>query len=384
MSKIIYVLFLTLCISNNGFAQEYERYKKLVDTTITSKHLGFDKNITVTVPFEWQDGVNQEFPLIIVFDKQNKRSHQYILNTIDYLTSNEQMPSSVIISVQSEQKYRYLETSHLASNPNGLALENEKFIFNELIPLAENEYNASSFRLLIGHSRYGYFTSALFHSKINELNAVISLSPFFTQKNVNLIDSIGQMNGQNLKSNKYYRFGIGNDYPTDYVKMDLAIKQFNNISIDAKGFLFKEADHNVTPGLTIGTALYEIFEEWSKIQSKYISDAQKDLSIYQALGAEITANYGNSIPLSLGILNGKGWSLYNENQFDSAIEAWEILLKFYPNFSEAYLYIMDAQQQSKQDTTQTVSQFKYSLSTSTIYSETEKAELRLELENMSK
>ena len=294
------------------------------------------------------------------------------------------MPSSVIISVQSEQKYRYLETSHLASNPNGLALENEKFIFNELIPLAENEYNASSFRLLIGHSRYGYFTSALFHSKINELNAVISLSPFFTQKNVNLIDSIGQMNGQNLKSNKYYRFGIGNDYPTDYVKMDLAIKQFNNISIDAKGFLFKEADHNVTPGLTIGTALYEIFEEWSKIQSKYISDAQKDLSIYQALGAEITANYGNSIPLSLGILNGKGWSLYNENQFDSAIEAWEILLKFYPNFSEAYLYIMDAQQQSKQDTTQTVSQFKYSLSTSTIYSETEKAELRLELENMSK
>lgn len=137
MNKSIYLIILVLVGTNNLFAQEYERYKKLLDTTITSKNLGFDKNITVTVPFEWQEDINRDFPLIIVFDRQNLRSHNYILNTIDYLTSNEQMPSSVIISVESEQEHRYYETLHLASSEKGLALENEKFIFEELITLAE-------------------------------------------------------------------------------------------------------------------------------------------------------------------------------------------------------------------------------------------------------
>ena len=89
--------------------------------------------------------VRNKFPLIIVFDRQNKRSNHYILNTIDYLTSNEQIPSSIVISIESEQRYRYLETQYKISDPKGLAQENEKFIFEQLIPLAEREYKASSF-----------------------------------------------------------------------------------------------------------------------------------------------------------------------------------------------------------------------------------------------
>ena len=100
------------------------------------------------------------------------------------------MPSSIIISIESEQKYRYFETLHKISSEKGLAEENEKFIFDELIPLAEKHYNASLFRLFIGHSRYGYFTSSLFFSRIDDLNGVISLSPFFSQKNVDLTDSL--------------------------------------------------------------------------------------------------------------------------------------------------------------------------------------------------
>jgi len=382
--NITIFLFLILLCTNNVLAQEFERYKKLTDTTIASKHLGFDKNITITVPFEWQEDLDRDFPLIIVFDRQNQRSHNYILNTIDYLTSNEQMPSAIIISVESEQKFRHLETLHKASNEKGLALENEKFIFDELIPLIENKYNASPFRLLVGHSRYGYFTSSLFTSRTNELNAVISISPFYTQKNVNLTDSINKLKNQDFNSVKYYRFGIGNDYPTDFIKMDSTIKQINNSSINAKGFLYKEADHNATPGLTIGTSLYEIFEEWSKTQSKYFSNEQKDLSIINSLDEEILNNYGSRLEFSLGILNGKGWFFYNEQQYEKAIESWEILMKSYPNFSEGYLYIMDAQIQLKKDFSQTIERFNNSLAKSNIYSKKEKSELMQELENMNK
>lgn len=380
IKKLPVFLILFALLTTSLLAQNYERYKKLKDVTITSKNLGFDKNISVTVPIEWQDGAANRFPLIILFDKQNQRSHNYILNTIDYLTSTEQMPSSVIISIASEQRYRYIETSYKISDANGRALENEKFLFEELIPLAEKEYKASAFRVLIGHSRYGYFTSALFSSRINDLNAVISMSPFFIQKEVDLTDSIGKLNNRIYRSQKYYRFGIGNDFPDDFTKMDSILNQnTHNPFLDMKGYRFKQAGHDVTPGLIISTALYELFEEWSAIQSRYSSVKQADLSIKPSLDKEIVSHYGAPLNFSIGVLNGKGWHFYNEKQYEKAVEAWNILMDAYPNFSEGYLSIINAQCRLKKDFSATTLKFRKSLTASRLYTEEQKEELEKEL-----
>src|SRR5690554_5697532 len=380
--KSIFFLFIILLGVNSLFAQEYERYIKLVDTTLTSVNLGYDKNITITVPFEWQEDINREFPVIVIFDQQNQRSHNYIINTIDYLTSNEQMPSAILISVESKQNYRTLETLHKVSNDKGLAAENEKFIFEELLTLAEQKYKASKFRLFIGHSRYGYFTTSLLSSRPDELNGVIVISPFFKQSNVDLTDSIVTLQKREFTSVKYFRYGIGNDYPDDFENMQSAINRLTNPIINAKGFLFKEADHNATPGLTIATSLYEIFEFWALQQSKYMSENQSDLCIMTRLSDDIQDHYGSEIAFSLGVLNGKGWQLYNEEKYEKAIEAWEIMMHSYPNFSEGYLYILLAQIDLGVDGAQTITKFKDSLSKSEIYDEADKDELLKELEHM--
>lgn len=252
-------------------AQEFERYKHLTDTSIFSSNLGFTKNIQVTVPLEWQKGIEQEFPVVIIFDMQNERSYTYLLRTIDYLTSNEQMPLCVIVGVESTEEHRYRETLFKISDEKGLAKENEQFIFNELIPLAEQNYKASQFRMLVGHSRYGFFTSGLLFSRINELNAVISISPVFKQKNINFTDSLAQL-PNNLTFTRYYRYGIGNDYPEEFQRMD-SVRGIRKIpQLNIKGNLYKEADHNATLGLTIPGALYDIFEKWAETQSVYISN----------------------------------------------------------------------------------------------------------------
>lgn len=382
LKKFIALLFLTL-ITCGLYAQNYERYKVLQDTIIASKNLGFTKGITVTVPIEWQKGTKNKFPLIIVFDRQNKRSHNYILQTIDYLTSTEQMPSAVIVSVASEQRFRYIETQYKEADVNGVATENEKFIFEELIPFANKQYNTSGFRVLIGHSRYGYFTTALFSKRTKDLNGVISMSPFFTQKNSDLTDSIRKMNETIYASKKYYRYGIGNDFPEDAVKMDSTLQQLTlNSSLDIKGYRFKQASHDTTPGLIISTALYELFEQWSAIQSKYISNNQKDLGIKTALDKEIVSHYGAPLNFSIGILNGKGWYFYNEKDYAKAIKAWEILVNSYPNFSQGYLAIVKAQIKLKQNYDATLVKFKNSLSNSEMYKENEKEGLMKELKEI--
>ena len=179
MPKKILILLFLFC-SIQLFSQKYESYKKLTDTTISSLNLGYNKNISVIVPKDWQQNLEKTYPLTIIFDRQNKRSNQFIINTIDYLTINDQMPASIIVSVDSEQMKRTKETLHRKTNPSGMAEENELFIFNELIPFIEKNYKASKFRVLIGHSRYGYLTTYLFEKRLNQLNGIISLSPFFT------------------------------------------------------------------------------------------------------------------------------------------------------------------------------------------------------------
>jgi len=382
MRKFFYAIIITLLHSALLFGQNYESYKHLLDTTFASKSLGFDKNITITVPFEWQKDNNREFPLIVIFDRQNPRSHNFIINAIDYLTSNDQMPSSIIVSIESVQEYRYIETQYNISNEQGKAAQNEKFIFEELIPLLESDFNASSYRLFIGHSRYGYFTTSLLFTRLQEVNAIISLSPFFSQTNIELTDSIPELNRAEFTSKKYYRFGIGSDYPDDFYKMDSSLQNLTNPSIDASGVLFKEATHNVTPGLTITAALYEVFEYWAKQQNVYFSDQQKELGIIKDLNNEISKHFGSDLPFSLGVLNGKGWFLYNIEEYNKAIEAWEILLTYYPSFSETYLYIIDAQLQMNQDVSSSVRAFRDSMMHSDFYSESERQELEAYLEEL--
>lgn len=385
VKKCFILISIITLMSSSLNAQTYERYKKLNDTIIQSKNLGYEKKFSIIVPKEWQKETNIHFPLIIVFDRQNQRSNNFIIHTIDYLTSTEQMPSSVIINIESEQRYRYLETQYKTSDPNGLAFENEKFVFEELIPLVEKEYFASDFRLFIGHSRYGYFTTSLFNTHIKDLSGVIAISPFFTQKNVDLTDSIKKLNVGDYKSNKYLRFGIGNDFPDDYKKMDSVISQnIQNSFLNIKGLLLKKADHNATPGLIISNALYEIFEDWSAIQSNYLSKNINNMEGMPSIDKEIFSKYGVKINLSLGVLNGKGWYYYNEGQYDKAIQAWEILMDVYPNFSEGYLYIIDAQIHLKHDYNKTIKKFTKSLSYSEFYSEKEKKELELEMQEIIK
>ncbi|MGV3459237.1 MAG: hypothetical protein ACO1N9_02160 [Flavobacterium sp.] len=386
MIKKAYILFFILTsFTATLSAQNYERYKKLKDTTIVSKYLRYEKDISVIVPIEWQRNSNSDFPLIIIFDSQNQRSHNYIINTIDYLTSNEQIPSSVIISIASSRQHRLNETQYKISDVAGLALENEQFIFDELIPIAEKRYKAGAFRMFIGHSRYGYFTTSLFINRVEDLNAVIAISPFFTQKNIELADSISKMDKRTYLSEKYYRFAIGNDFPEDYSKMEAVLKKLNpNPSLNIRAYRFKEAGHNVTPGLFVSVALYEIFEEWAAVQAKYTSVKQKEVSIITSLDNEIQSHYGSRLNFSIGNLNGKGWHFYNEKDYGSAIKAWQILLATYPNFSEGYLSIIKARKALKQDYSNTVKDFKESLSNSELYTEKQKNDLLAELDGMVK
>lgn len=372
---VLILVFITL---SRSFGQNFERYKQLSDTVCKSQYLGYDKVISVIVPKEFQRNTKKTFPLIIIFDSQNTRSYKYLQSTIDYLTSNDQIPASVIIGVESPMNKRFKETDLPSSNPSSLGYKNEKFVFDELVPLAKRLYSASEFLLLIGHSRCGYFSTYLLTQESKKLNAVISISPFYTQNNVDLIDSLSSLYKREKLDHKiYYIYSAGADFQDDFKRMETLTELFRNTgsNIRSKGFYFPEADHNVTPGLTAGVGLYEVFEFWRKEQDIFLTSKNTDLKLKPVAENSILNHYGTAVSLSLGVLNGKGWQLYNDKNYPKAIEVWMIMLGEYPNFSEGYLAIMQAQKALSISIQETTRLFKSSLEQSEFYTAERKAEL---------
>lgn len=373
------ILIILVFFTRNSSGQVFERYRNLKDTSILSEKLGYRKKIQITVPIEYQDDLKQSFPVILIFDMQNQRAYQYLLKTIDYLTANEQMPSSIVVGVEAGRgSNRYLETQLKVSDTSGKGEKNEAYIFKELLPLVRNNFKSSPFTVLVGHSRYGYFTSYLLTKHITELNAVVSISPFLKQPGVNIADLLPTAIGQaHLNHTVYYRYAMGNDYPTDYQQLSQVVKtgNFSRKLVDADGWLFPQADHNTTPALAIGRSLCEIFGFWHQYQVKYLSDANTEVKKILAFKDTIDRHYGTPLAFSLGTLNGKGYAFYNKANYPDAIAAWQQLVLQYPNFSQAYLDIARCQKKLNQPTTQTIQQFKASVQQSSIFPAKEKAEM---------
>jgi predicted alpha/beta superfamily hydrolase len=382
LSTLILLILLTSAVHSQG----WESYKKLCDTSILSEYLGYEKDFTVIVPKEFRYGQRTNYPLIIVYDRQNEVNFNYMIQTMDYLTAFGQMPACVIIGVSSDNTKRISETQLKTSAANGLGEKNDRFIFKELIPLARDFYACNSFKLLIGHSRYGYFSTYQLYKHFDELNGVISISPFFTQKNVNLVDSIANSLSTypTMPHQVYYQFATG-DSVEDTRDYSLMHDRLNKVRkpdyFHFKGYEFYRSSHFTTPGLAVGQSLYTLFSEWANQSMRFYHDTASTTSDYtKYAGAMNTVRltYKERIPFSIGVFNGKGWQFYNKGKYEQAIDAWKLLAEVYPDYSESYLFIAMAQKELKFPFENALQYFLLNLEKSPFYSAAEKEELKKE------
>jgi tetratricopeptide (TPR) repeat protein len=377
MKKTILTILSLYSIVTN--AQQLERYKKLKDTVLISEYLNYEKSVSIYMPVEWQSNIEKTFPLTIVFDRQNTRIEQHIIRTIDFLTSTDQMPSTVIVSVNSKRNKRFTETSYPKNNEKGSAEKNKDFLFKELIPFTEKNLKTNSFRLFIGHSRYGYFVSDLFANHTKDLNAVIAIEPFFTINNINLLEDFEAISHKKVDYHKYFRYTIGRDSHLQFNPAQESFANINKPKINTKGTLYPESDHFAIPALTVSNSLYDIFEFWSKQQND-LRYSEFGIDKIEKLQHKVKKHYGENLTFSLSVLYGIGFTYYNKNEYAKSIKVWSKFLEYYPNFSEAYLNIMKAEKKLSLNTEQTILKFKSSLKNSDFYSDDRKTEMLKSLE----
>ncbi|MCB0644388.1 MAG: hypothetical protein KDC44_22240 [Phaeodactylibacter sp.] len=339
-------LLLLLGLTLSGSAQDFEIYTVQLDTSIHSEYLQYDKKIQLLTPWCWSPESGNEYPLLVIFDMQNSGNYSYLLHTIDYLAGFAQIPAFMILGIEAgEDRNRLIETSFHLKNSKGE--ENDRFLYEELFPLLKKEYGFSGDVVLVGHSRYGFYTTYLLTKHAAELMAVISVSPFFIEKNTNLINDTKAKisNAQDLEHDLYYAFAVGDsifDTPDFYGMRDTlqAMNLSEEAAFHALPYEFPAAWHITMPGLTVNQALYDIFFFWQERQMLfYRTESEEVTDLYGKLQEEIKAHYGSYLDFNLGVLNGTGWRFYGAERYEAAIQCWQILARAYPDYSEAYYYI---------------------------------------------
>ncbi len=190
----------------------------------------------------------------------------------------------------------------------------------------------------------GYFSSYLLQDRLTDISGVISCSPFFTEKNINVVDSLKEkLKKTHLNHEVYYRFITG-DSLTDtkeYLLMKSALSGESVDHFNSKGTEYYFADHYLTPGLSVMPSLFDMFEYWNvEVRNIHNNDSLSfTTSDYAIFTDKIQHHYDDKLGIGLAELRSIGYKFFNKKRYDAAIETWQIMMKEFPTFPESYVDI---------------------------------------------
>lgn len=304
---------LIFCVISNGFSQRYSLYsddKIDYQTSFLNEPISINLHLPEAY-FDAADGT--KFPVIIIFDSQHNRSYPQIMSAIDLLTSETQMPESIVVGVPFNMSNRlYFTSNQKKANDSLSGIERmNKFIFSELLPKLQNSYKANSYTTIIGHSRTAFLVNYLSANNPKHVYNTVSLSGFFDDALLSL-----QQYHQFLSEPKnfetpfkyYYYAGTSLEertYLNEFGELNQLLK--NTVLPEKVSASYKEvanANHMTNYWVPVPEILIDIFKSYNnildtwlqvKLEGETIEEPVKtfaaDLSVVgNELGLEVNPN----------------------------------------------------------------------------------------------
>ena len=279
-----------------------------VDTLFPSAILGYGKNVTIFTPVKFGVNPDEKYPLIIMFDRQDTRIIDNLLQSVDLLESYGQIPRSVVVGIESGRgpDQRRKEAKWGIDGSNAYGEKYDQFVFEELVPYIVNNYRIDKNQIIVyGHSWHGYHSTMILIHHIPDLFAVISASPccLSPERISDVVKAITHAGPLDHKF--FYRVASGHDIGDD---LDVYRELTGKITLsrlpenfDYKPTWFGSAMHMEVPGLLFHQALYEIYSDWADLAFAYADPANhatfNDAALYDSLQAISDKIYGIRIPI---------------------------------------------------------------------------------------
>lgn len=299
-----------------------------------------------------------KYPLIIIFDSQHEMTYPQIMNSIDLLTNESQMPESIIVGIPFERKDRLYLTSNQKKDGEILSgIEKmEGFLVEELIELMQTNYKANEFVSITGHSRTAFLVNYLSYKHSNIFNASIALSGFYNNAPLG-VEKFKTFLKDTIKISepfKYY-FTSGNTLEeSTYLNQCLDVMEFlandENVSSNLmwQFTATKNANHMTNYWVSIPPIFMDIFSEYNSILNNWfyihlkkdsISDPiqkfnQDIKSVSDSLGFQVNPSLTQIFSLASSY-----W--YGKEDTSTAIKFIKLGLLYYPEYYDFHLVLME-------------------------------------------
>ena len=356
MKKTLLFLCLSL-IALQVFSQKYFNYS---NETLEINSAAYGKKVTVNLhlPETLSSAAeNTQYPITIIFDSQHSRTYPHIVNSMDMLTSEAQIPESIIVGISFDQFNRYYVTSHrIKEGETLMGIEKtERFVFDELIPLLQKKYQGNDFIQIMGHSRTGFLVNYLITKKSKEINVAIALSGFYGNKPLT-VDGFKNFisNDDNFPNRLKYYYTAGTTleeetYLKDYQLINDFIRKGNKAkNLEAYFQQTSNANHMTNFWMSVPPILIDAYADYNKLLNGWFHDEKKKQQITNPLVElkqdiqKVSEKLGFSVNPGLTHLFSIASMYSNDDKnLPAAIEIMEYGLEFYPNYTDLNVTYID-------------------------------------------
>lgn len=323
--------------------------------TIHSSKENLNRTIFLQLPKNYGKE-NKRYPIIILFDAQDKSLYNLTSSVIDRMTWTNDIPEAILLGIV--QNNRSQELNFEKSEQSALIFLD--FIKNDLLTYISKNYKTNGYITLIGHSLGGQFVTNAMISYPETFPSAISISGALNYPNKdNTINSkviskveryLSAASGRGLRTQKYY-FSSGDDgfqesgFKSGALKVDSLYKShIQNVANWQFDFL-KGYNHMTTPLHSIPSGLAFVYKDW------YISDSlAMDVLLYHKNNPvkvlkdkqiKIARSYGVDISLPRNSLFQFGEYALSQGKTDDAEALAKKLRHEYPNDEEVYSFMAE-------------------------------------------
>ena len=247
-------------------AQVYAHYRPAIKFRVYVPGMKDSLQLDFFIPREAELAPARKYPVIYLFDSQNRSNYHYNLQTIDYLTGFGNMPSAVLVGVGFPAAVRTSWT--LPSSQKGKADSLLSYLLGPLRQKLSSYCQLADFNLLIGHSRTAMLSSYALAAFPEKVHAVIASSNSFFDFNnqeqqtlfEKYIDQKRQVPGH--PQHFYFSSGTianGDVHDTSVSKLSRYMSA-RQLPADFHWQYYREKTPHITvPGMTTGRALNDLF-----------------------------------------------------------------------------------------------------------------------------
>lgn len=258
------VVFQFLTTQING--QRLQQFRPVIHYRVFVPSMKDSLQLEFFIPREAELAPARQYPVVFLFDSQNRSNYQYNLQTIDYLTGFGNMPPAVLVGVGFPPAVRTPWT--LPATQKGKADSLLSYLLGPLRKKLSSYCQLADFNLLIGHSRTAMLSSYALAAFPDKVNAVIASSNSFFDFNnqeqqkqfEKYIDEKRQVPGHP----QYFYFSSGTMANGDV--HDTSVSKLNRYMTAQQfpaefhwNYYQEKTPHMTVPGMTTGRALNDLF-----------------------------------------------------------------------------------------------------------------------------